>query len=40
MKRVRASAAIRAMPPMAAIMPTVMAAVTNKPAANTPRASA
>jgi hypothetical protein len=40
MKRVRAKAAITAMPPMAAIMPTVIATVTSKPAARTPRASA
>ena len=40
MKRSRAKAAASAIPPMVAIMPTVMAAVTASPAASIPRASA
>ena len=40
MKRSRAKAAASAMPPMVAIMPSVMAAVTARPAASIPRASA
>jgi hypothetical protein len=40
MKRFLAKAAATAIPPMAAIIPTVMAAETNNPAANIPRASA
>ena len=40
MKRSRAKAAASAIPPMVAIMPSVIAAVTARPAASIPRASA